>query len=111
MDEGTSTLLWVAGTALVAATLVAAVVLVVKLVRTKRLLADTGIPMSKKVLFWGAIVYLVSPVDLLPDPILLDDLGVLLLALRSLGKAVPKGAVQGAVHRTARRAGRRDRRP
>ncbi|MFJ1757782.1 YkvA family protein [Kitasatospora sp. NPDC088134] len=91
MSDGTSVLLWSVGAVLVAATLAAAVVLVVKLVRTKRLLSDTGIPMSKKVLFWGAIVYLISPVDLLPDPILIDDLGVLLLALRSLNKAVPRG--------------------
>ncbi|QKW23931.1 DUF1232 domain-containing protein [Kitasatospora sp. NA04385] len=103
MSEGTSALLWIGAAVLVAVTLVAAIVLVVKLVRTRRLLADTGIPMSKKVLFWGAIVYLISPVDLLPDPVLIDDLGVLLLALRSLNKAVPKGAL--------RRPSRADRRP
>ncbi|WP_033211674.1 DUF1232 domain-containing protein [Kitasatospora phosalacinea] len=102
MGEGTSALLWTAAAVFLVATLAAAVVLVVKLVRTRRLLADTGIPMSKKALFWAAIVYLVFPVDLLPDPVLLDDLGVLLLALRSLNKAVPKGV--------AHRAARRDRR-
>jgi uncharacterized membrane protein YkvA (DUF1232 family) len=39
------------------------------------------------VAFWAAVVYLVCPVDLLPDPILIDDIGFLLLALRSLDKA------------------------
>jgi uncharacterized membrane protein YkvA (DUF1232 family) len=34
----------------------------------------------------------VLPTDLLPDPVYLDDIGVLLLALRSLS-AVPKEAV------------------
>ncbi|GLW54803.1 YkvA family protein [Kitasatospora phosalacinea] len=102
MGEGTSAVLWTAAAVFLAATVAAVVVLVVKLVRTRRLLADTGIPMSKKVLFWGAIAYLVFPVDLLPDPVLIDDVGVLLLALRSLNKAVPEGV--------ARRASRRDRR-
>ncbi|RKE17622.1 YkvA family protein [Streptomyces sp. TLI_171] len=90
--SGTSALWWTVAAVVLAATLAAAVVLVVKLVRTKRLLTDTGIPMSKKVLFWAAIAYLVCPVDLLPDPVLFDDLGVLLLALRSLNKAVPRAA-------------------
>ncbi|MET9350555.1 YkvA family protein [Streptomyces termitum] len=72
---------------LVAATLAVAAVLAVRLFRARRLLADSGIPMSRKMLFWGALVYLVSPVDLLPDPVLLDDIGVLLVALRMLHRA------------------------
>ncbi|MFB7947526.1 YkvA family protein [Kitasatospora phosalacinea] len=102
MSEGTSALLWIAAAVFLVATVAAAIVLVVKLVRTRRLLADAGLPRSKKLLFWGAIVYLVCPVDLMPDPVLIDDIGVLLLALRSLNKAVPEGA--------RRRAGRRDHR-
>ncbi|MFJ9950005.1 YkvA family protein [Kitasatospora sp. NPDC091207] len=85
--DGTSVFWWVAGGGLVVATAAVAVVLVVKLVRARRLLGASGIPMSKKVLFWASIVYLVSPVDLLPDPILLDDIAFLLVALRSLSKA------------------------
>ncbi|MER7702652.1 YkvA family protein [Kitasatospora sp. NPDC097605] len=75
--------------------LAVAVVLVVKLVRVRRLLVSTGVPMSAKVLFWASIAYLISPVDLLPDPILLDDIGLLLVALRTLHKAVghaPRGS-------------------
>ncbi|GLW71541.1 hypothetical protein Kpho02_38400 [Kitasatospora phosalacinea] len=102
MGEGTSALLWIAAAVFLVATVAAAIVLVVKLVRTRRLLVDAGVPRSKKVLFWAAIAYLVWPVDLMPDPVLIDDLGVLLLALRSLNKALPEGV--------ARRAGRRGRR-
>ncbi|MFJ9518513.1 YkvA family protein [Kitasatospora sp. NPDC101801] len=89
---GSEVFWWVAGGTVVAVTLATAVVLVVKLVRAKKMLGATGIPMSKKVLFWAAIVYLVSPVDLLPDPILLDDIGFLLFALRSLTQAGAAGA-------------------
>ncbi|BFO18866.1 hypothetical protein SHKM778_52540 [Streptomyces sp. KM77-8] len=32
----------------------------------------------------GAVLYLVLPADLLPDPVYLDDMGVLLLALRTM---------------------------
>ncbi|MFG2823288.1 YkvA family protein [Kitasatospora sp. NPDC048365] len=84
--NGDGTLWWLAGAALLV-TVVLAAVLVVKLVRARKLLGASGIPMSNKVLFWASIVYLISPVDLLPDPVLLDDIGFLLIALRSLNKA------------------------
>ncbi|MFD7233857.1 YkvA family protein [Streptomyces syringium] len=72
---------------LVTAMAVAAVVVAVRLFRARRLLRDAGVPEDKKVIFWGALLYLVSPVDLVPDPVYLDDIGILLLALRSLHKA------------------------
>ncbi|MFK0253860.1 YkvA family protein [Streptomyces sp. NPDC090445] len=65
----------------------AAAVLLVRVFRTRRLLLDAGIPLRDKALFWLAVVYTVSPVDLVPDPVYLDDIGVLLLALRSLQAA------------------------
>lgn len=65
----------------------AAAVLLVRVVRTRRLLLDAGVPLRDKALFWVAVVYTVSPVDLIPDPVYLDDIGVLLLALRSLQAA------------------------
>ncbi|MFF3456722.1 YkvA family protein [Streptomyces sp. NPDC002730] len=74
-------------TVLIATTVVLAGVLVVRLVKARRQLRDAGIPMENKAVFWGALIYLVSPVDLLPDPVLLDDIGFLLLALRSLQAA------------------------
>ncbi len=78
---------WASAAVLVIVTAVVAVRLAVKLVRARRLLGATNIPMSNKVLFWAAIAYLICPVDLLPDPVLLDDIGFLLVALRSLQKA------------------------
>jgi uncharacterized membrane protein YkvA (DUF1232 family) len=80
--------------ALVLATLVAAIVVLVKLVRARRLLKDAGLPRSGKVTFWAAVAYLICPVDLLPDPIYLDDIGVLLLALRSLHSAASAAAAR-----------------
>ncbi|GAA0587090.1 hypothetical protein GCM10010394_15210 [Streptomyces crystallinus] len=72
--------------ALLAAALVA-VVLTVRLVRARKILRDAGVPLTHKAAYWGALVYVISPVDLLPDPVYLDDIGVLLLALRSLQAA------------------------
>ncbi|GHG62204.1 YkvA family protein [Streptomyces griseocarneus] len=77
-----------------AATAVVAVVVAVRLFRARRLLRGAGVPDSSKVFFWGALLYLVSPVDLLPDPIYLDDIGVLLLALRSLHEAADAAGVR-----------------
>lgn len=88
---------------LVVAMLAAAVVLLVRLVRTRRALRRAGLPAGRAWVFWGAVAYLVLPVDLLPDPMLLDDIGVLALALRSLRSAapdaVPPGDVPGATPR------------
>ncbi|MFJ7147333.1 YkvA family protein [Streptomyces sp. NPDC100445] len=78
------------GTVLVVAAVVAvallalAVGLLLRLVRTRRTLRRAGLPTGPRWVFWGAVAYLVLPTDLLPDPVYLDDIGVLLLALRSL---------------------------
>jgi uncharacterized membrane protein YkvA (DUF1232 family) len=75
---------------IVAIVLVAAVVLAVavrlllRLVRTRRDLRRAGLPTGPKWVFWGAVLYLVLPTDVLPDPVYLDDIGVLLLALKSM---------------------------
>lgn len=68
------------------ATLVGAVVLGVKVLRTRRLLGELGA--GGKVAFYGALIYTVLPVDLLPDPIYLDDMGVLAGSLIYLTRLV-----------------------
>ncbi|MCT4357813.1 YkvA family protein [Streptomyces sp. Je 1-79] len=67
-----------------------AAVLLVRVFKARRLLADAGIPLQSKALFWAAVVYTVSPVDLIPDPVYLDDIGVLLVALKALHSAAAK---------------------
>ncbi|MEU0007868.1 YkvA family protein [Streptomyces sp. NPDC006314] len=86
--ESPTTLLVIA--AVVAAALLAvAVVLLLRLVRARRTLRRAGLPTGPRWVFWGAVVYLLLPTDLVPDPVYLDDIGVLLLALRSLRSARP----------------------
>ncbi|MFE0514562.1 DUF1232 domain-containing protein [Streptomyces sp. NPDC058964] len=85
MDSTTTVL--VVSAVVAAALLVAAVGLLVRLVRTRRTLRRAGLPTGPRWVFWGAVAYLVLPTDLLPDPVYLDDIGVLLLALRSLRAA------------------------
>jgi len=65
-------------------TLVFAIRLAVKLVAMRRMLGELGA--SGKVVFWGALAYTIFPIDLLPDPIYLDDMGVLTGALIYLSK-------------------------
>ncbi|MFF7779169.1 YkvA family protein [Streptomyces tanashiensis] len=75
-----------------------AAVLLVRVFRARRLLTDAGVPLQSKALFWAAVVYTVSPVDLIPDPVYLDDIGVLLIALRALHAAVARsGAGPGGI--------------
>ncbi|WP_033319889.1 YkvA family protein [Streptomyces yerevanensis] len=69
---------------LLAAVLAVAVTFLVRLVRTRRALRRAGLPTGSPWVFWGAVAYVVLPTDLLPDPVYLDDIGVLLMALRSL---------------------------
>ncbi|MER5935398.1 YkvA family protein [Streptomyces sp. NPDC002054] len=81
-------ILWWAVGILALATVACAVVLLVRVLRARRLLLNAGVPFRDKALFWAAVAYTLWPVDLLPDPVYLDDIGVLLLALRSLHTAV-----------------------
>jgi hypothetical protein len=77
------------------ATLAGAIVLAVKVLRTRALLGELG--MKGKVAFYGAIAYTIFPIDLLPDPIYLDDMGVLAGALFYLTGLVRRGrAVRSA---------------
>ncbi|MET9698545.1 YkvA family protein [Streptomyces sp. NPDC006529] len=90
---------WLILAAVVAAALaIGAAVLLVRVFAARRLLIDAGVPLRDKALFWFAVVYTVSPVDLIPDPVYLDDIGVLLLALRSLSAAAARlpGGAKGA---------------
>ncbi|MFG2267190.1 YkvA family protein [Streptomyces sp. NPDC048720] len=87
-----STATWLVIGAVVAAVLLAvAVGLLVRLVRARRDLRRAGLPTGPRWVFWGAVAYLVLPTDLLPDPVYLDDIAVLLLALRSMraGRVLP----------------------
>ncbi|MYW80235.1 Protein of unknown function [Streptomyces sp. LaPpAH-199] len=78
-----------------------AVVLLVRVFRARKLLVDAGIPLRDKALVWAAVIYTVSPIDLLPDPVYLDDIGFLLVALRSLHAAAAAAGVRtGAGDRT-----------
>ncbi|MEU2110336.1 YkvA family protein [Streptomyces sp. NPDC087659] len=84
MDDGV--LWWIVG-ATALATAVCAAWMLLRVVRARRALLDAGVPFRDKALFWAAVLYTVSPVDVLPDPVYLDDIGVLMLALRALHTA------------------------
>jgi uncharacterized membrane protein YkvA (DUF1232 family) len=73
-----------------------------------RLLRDPCVGMLVKALPFLAAVYVVSPLDFIPDviPLIgqLDDLGVLAIAIEGFLKLCPSAAVN--FHRTAIEAGR-----
>jgi hypothetical protein len=70
------------------ATLIGAVMLVIKVLRARKMLGELG--MGGKVAFYGALIYTIFPVDLLPDPMYLDDMGVLAGALIYLTRLAQK---------------------
>ncbi|AOR30208.1 hypothetical protein BFF78_03255 [Streptomyces fodineus] len=93
--DSTTTLL-VIGAVVAAALLAVALGLLVRLVRARRTLLRAGLPTGPRWVFWGAVAYLLLPTDLLPDPVYLDDIAVLLLALRSLraARALPPDPIE-----------------
>jgi uncharacterized membrane protein YkvA (DUF1232 family) len=76
---------------------------------TVRLLREPGVPLFTKALPILAALYVISPLDFVPDflPVLgqLDDLGVILIALEGFLKVSPPGAVD--FHRAALAQGRK----
>jgi Protein of unknown function (DUF1232) len=77
-------------------TLIGAIRLIFKLVATKRILGELGT--GGKFAFWGAIIYTILPIDLLPDPIYLDDMAVLGGALAFLTHLIRKrGGLRGVL--------------
>lgn len=64
--------------------------LVVMLVRKHKQVHRPDVPASAKVAYYGSLVYTIFPIDLLPDPVLLDDIGVLVAALTYVGHTAKK---------------------
>jgi hypothetical protein len=77
-----------AAIAIVVVTGVVAVFLLVNLIRKYRQVNRPDTPFPVKLGFYASIAYAIFPVDLLPDPILLDDIGVLAGALLYVGRAL-----------------------
>ena len=63
-----------------------------------RLLTDPDVPTWVKVIPPLALLYILSPVDLVPDPVLglcqLDDLAVVLIGMKLFVELSPRGIVQ-----------------
>ncbi|MER7276087.1 YkvA family protein [Dactylosporangium sp. NPDC000244] len=80
--------LFVIGALVLVALLVVAIVLAVRVWKTGKYLQAMGV--GGRWVFWGAIIYTIFPIDLLPDPIYLDDVGVLGGALIYLSRLAVK---------------------
>ena len=79
-----------------AITLFFALRLMYKLVVVKRALNQLGA--GGKFAFWGALIYLIFPIDILPDPIYLDDMAVVGGALFFLTRLLRKQeTLRGAI--------------
>jgi uncharacterized membrane protein YkvA (DUF1232 family) len=70
--------------------LVWAVRLLLRLFAVRRVLYSMGA--KGKLVFWGAVLYTIFPIDILPDPIYLDDAAVLTGALWFVTRLVRRQA-------------------
>lgn len=93
MSREAWTLVIVLGAIVAVATLIGALVLAFRVWRTRKLLGELGA--GGKVAFYGALIYTILPVDVLPDPIYLDDMGLLAGALLYLNHLVRKQHASG----------------
>ncbi|WP_163506062.1 YkvA family protein [Fodinicola acaciae] len=75
---------------LVIVTGVIAIWLVVKVIRHYRMVMRPDVPVAAKITFFASIAYAIFPLDLLPDPVLIDDIAVLVGALAYLGHVAKK---------------------
>lgn len=75
--------LWIpiAGAIFVVVTLVVVVRVLRRLYGLRRRVHAENAPTAAKISYYTAWIYALSPVDLLPDPILIDDIGVALTAI------------------------------
>jgi uncharacterized membrane protein YkvA (DUF1232 family) len=64
------------------------VVVVIKLVSKYKQINQPGMPRSPKMVFWASILYTISPIDFVPDPVYLDDLGIDIAALIYIGRMI-----------------------
>lgn len=71
-------------------TCVIVLVLIVKMVRKFKVVNQPGMPVSAKMSYYGSIIYTVLPFDLLPDPVLLDDICFLVGALVHVSRSAKK---------------------
>lgn len=84
-----------------------------QLVRTLRLvwrlLFDSRVPVFPKLIILGAAIYVISPIDLIPDVILglgqLDDIGIVLLAIGLFVELCPRAIVEEHRRAIAEQAG------
>lgn len=71
-----------------------------------RLVKDRRVPLTAKLIIPLLVLYLISPIDLIPDfiPVLgyLDDLLVLMLAVWAFAKLAPPGIVAGIASELAK---------
>jgi uncharacterized membrane protein YkvA (DUF1232 family) len=81
LTEDTTTVVLVVIAVVAVVMLAVAVFYFIKLLRTFRLAHNQLMPLGGKLAFWAALVYTILPVDVLPDPLLFDDIGVLALAV------------------------------
>jgi uncharacterized membrane protein YkvA (DUF1232 family) len=68
--------------------LVVAGFFLIRLLTKFRLVHSGLMPLGGRLAFWAAVAYTVLPLDLLPDPLLLDDIGVLALAVAYINHLV-----------------------
>lgn len=67
-----------------------ALFLLFKLVRKHKQVHQPGTPVPTKAAYWVSLAYTVFPIDLLPDPIYLDDIVVLVGGLMYVGSSLRK---------------------
>jgi hypothetical protein len=92
-----STLTIVVVLVLIVAMVAVAAYYLVRLLRSFRLIRNDLMPLGGKVAFWAALAYLVFPIDVLPDPLLIDDIAIVATAVTYIGRLARNVGIGPAV--------------
>ncbi|MEO3783849.1 hypothetical protein ABGB12_10985 [Actinocorallia sp. B10E7] len=84
MLDGNLPWLIAAGAVVVLVTLYVVVRVLRRLRRLRGFVHSPGSPGTAKAAYYAAWIYALSPVDLLPDPVLIDDIGIVLACVAAL---------------------------
>lgn len=96
LPDDWSTPLVIVGFLVILAMLAVTVVFLIRFLRTFKLVRSQLMPLGGKVAFWGTLIYLISPIDILPDPLLIDDIAVLFGALTYINRLARQRGIDPA---------------
>jgi uncharacterized membrane protein YkvA (DUF1232 family) len=99
--EDPSTFALIVIAVVVVAMIVVAGYFLIRLLRSFKVVHSQLMPLGGKLAFWGALAYVVLPIDVLPDPLLIDDIALMAVALSYIGRLASEFGIGTATNNSS----------